>query len=312
MSHSIVTLTLNPALDISSSADIVIPNHKLRCSNPVYEPGGGGINVARVVRRLGEQALAVVPLGGGAGQRVEALLADEGIPLHAVTIEAETRESITIGVDATEDQFRFVFPGPSLSQSELEICEQALVDEAKAALCVIISGSLPSGVPANALASLVEAVSPASVIIDTSGEALTAALQSGAFLVKPSARELAAIVGRELPTEIEVIEAAKSVLRDSQVENLVVSIGAGGAIALGRDGSFLRLRAPAVRVASAVGAGDSMVGGIAVGLARGLSLPEALKLGIAAGTATVLTSGTNLCDPDAVASLLPLVAVDQA
>ncbi len=311
MASSIVTLTLNPALDISSSANIVIPNHKLRCSTPIYEPGGGGINVARVVRRLGEEVLAVVPLGGGAGHRVESLLEDEGIPLRAVAIKAETRESITIGVDATEDQFRFVFPGPSLSQSELMTCEQALVDEAKTASCVIISGSLPSGVPSHALSSLVEAVSPASVIIDTSGEALLEALQSGAYLVKPSARELAGIVGRDLPTEIEVIAAAKSVLKDSRVENLVVSIGAGGAIALGEDGSIRRLRAPTVRVASAVGAGDSMVGGIAVGLARGLSLSEALRLGIAAGTATVLTSGTNLCDPEAVASLLPLVVVDQ-
>ncbi len=307
---SVVTLTLNPALDISSSVNAVFPNHKLRCSDPVYDPGGGGINVARVARRLGQTVLAVVPLGGGAGQRIEDLLAFEGIPLRSVPIRAETRESITIGVSSSEDQYRFVFPGPHVSGEELADCEQAVVEAASNAACVVISGSLPSSVPREAMASLVRAVAPVPVLIDTSGEALQSALQSGAFLVKPSARELAAIAGRELITEAEVIDAARSVLADSNVNTLVVSIGAGGAIVLDKEGHELRLRAPTVQVKSAVGAGDSMVAGIAVGLARGLTFERAIRLGIAAGTATVLTSGTDLCDPDSVEELLPLVVVD--
>ncbi len=307
---AIVTLTLNPALDISSWAENVVPNHKVRCSAPVYDPGGGGINVARVAKRLGQSVLAVIPLGGGVGDRIEALLRNEGIPIRPVPIVAETRESLTIGVGSTEDQFRFVFPGPEITLGELRACERAVVEAAHEAACVVISGSLPSGVPVGVMESLVAALDPVPVLVDTSGDALVSALQSGAFLVKPSARELAALVGRELITEAEVVTAAREVLGDSSVSTLVVSIGAGGAIVFQRSGEVLRLRAPAVRVASAVGAGDSMVAGFAVGLARGLSTQEMGRLGIAAGTAAVLTAGTELCRSEDVESLLPQVVLD--
>lgn len=306
----IVTLTLNPALDISSGVESVVPNHKLRCSPPTYEPGGGGINVARVAKRLGCSVEAVVPLGGSAGQRVAKLVELEGIPLVQVPIQAETRESITIGATNTSDQYRFVFPGPEVTESELVDCERALAKAAVGATCVVISGSVPSNLPEHTLASMVASLAPTPVLIDTSSDALRLALQSGAYLVKPSARELASVVDRLLLTEAEIIDAARQVLRESTVSNLAVSIGAGGAVILGQDGRFLRVRAPTVKVTSTVGAGDSMVAGFAVGLDRGMDLSGSACLGVAAGTATVMTPGTNLCDPEQVESLLPLVSVE--
>ncbi len=304
----IVTLTLNPALDISSSVPVVSPSHKLRCTAPVVEPGGGGINVSRVCQRLGERSVAVVPVGGAVGNRLTDLLAAEGIDARVVPLAEETRESISITEETTGHQYRFVLPGPALQAGEIEACHRAVTEAAADARCLVVSGSLPEGVDPRIIADLVAALPDVDVLVDTSGSALPAALQSGAYLVKPSARELASVVGRTLHTEAEVTEAAIEVHGSSRVEVLVASIGAGGAIVVDHRGPH-RLRAPSVQVRSTVGAGDSMVAGLAVGRQRGLDADRAAALGVAAGTATVLTEGTGLCRRDDVERLLGAVAV---
>ena len=309
-SPPIVTLTLNPALDVSSAVDVVAPTHKLRCDEPQEESGGGGINVSRVCKRLGEPTIAVAPLGGGIGHQVGSLLSAEGIATRCIEIEENTRQSITILENSTGDQYRFVFPGPVLTKDDLARCCEAVVEVAEGSRCLVISGSVPSGSDDALTAELVERLPNTAVVVDTSGEALAAALQSGAHLVKPSARELSRVVNAELRTEAEVEAAARDLLGRSRVDGLVVSIGAGGAIAVPATGPSIRLRAPTVQVRSAVGAGDSMVAGLAVGVHRGWDLRESAKLGVAAGTATVLSDGTMLCDPVDVDALLPLVVID--
>lgn len=304
---AIVTLTLNPALDVSSSVPVVAPSHKLRCSAPQAEPGGGGINVTRVCRRLGEESIAVVPLGGPAGLRVAGLLTDEGIDARSIAVAGETRESLSITEDSTGHQYRFVMPGPTLTGDEVAACHRATVAAAAGARCLVISGSFPDGADPALIADLVRDLPDVKVVVDTSGPALEAALASGAHLVKPSARELALAVGRTLHTETDVADAAVEVHRRGRVDVIVASIGAGGAIVISDDG-LLRLRAPSVQVRSAVGAGDSMVAGLAVGIQRGLPIAEAAALGVAAGTATVLTEGTGLCRPEDVERLLGSVA----
>ncbi len=309
-STPIVTLTLNPALDVSLSTAVVVPTHKLRTSKPRYQPGGGGINVSRVCRRLGEITVAVLPLGGPPGGRMADLLIEEldEADVRTIPMAGDTRESISIVASTTGDQYRFVLPGPSLGRSEVDLCIDAVAATVLAAgsRCVVVSGSVPDGVELDIFARLVALVPEASVIVDTSGPALTAALRSGAYLVKPSARELAAAAGRELLTEADIIDAAREVKSDSDVEVIVVSIGPGGAVVLTADDT-IRLRAPTVQVRSAVGAGDSMVAGIAVGLNRQLDLTQAVALGVAAGTAAVLTDGTDLCHVEDVDRLLTLV-----
>ena len=308
MTPSIVTLTLNPALDISSTAAVIAPTHKLRCTSPVEEPGGGGLNVARVCRRLGEDTLAVVPLGGSLGRRIDELLTEEGLPHISVPIAGQSRQSMTVTQTNNGDQFRFVFPGPSLSPAEVTRCRDAVIEATRGAKCLVISGSMPGGVDGQIFGELVGALPDVKVILDTSGPALKTAMNSGAYLVKPSAKELASVVDRDLETEADVRDAALQVVRTAELQAIAVSIGPGGVIVASADGNVMRLRAPTVKVKSAVGAGDSMVAGIAVGIARGLSLEESITLGIASGTAAVLSPGTQLCDPGDVERLLPLVA----
>jgi len=309
--QKIVTLTLNPALDVSVDVDVVVPTHKLRTSRPRYEPGGGGINVSRVCHRLGQPTVAVVPLGGPSGQRMTELLNNELIEsdTHIAPIAGDTRESIAVNSTSSGDQYRFVLPGPELGQDEIDACLKAVVAAAgdpAQCRCVVISGSVPPGVDESFIGRLVGELSHASVVVDTSRSALQAALSSGAYIVKPSARELAAIVDRPLITEGDIMEAALEVQEWASVEVLVVSIGPGGAVVV-TDNTIRRVRAPTVQVRSAVGAGDSMVAGIAVGIQRGLDLIESVALGVAAGTAAVLTDGTDLCQQDDVGRLLPLV-----
>lgn len=308
----LVTLTLSPALDVATTVDQVVPTHKLRCQSPRFDPGGGGINVARVAKRLGVSVCAVAPLGGGIGDEVERFLVEEGVPVRRVDVAATTRQSFSVVEASTRDQYRFVVPALALSTDETRRCIEAVVEEGSSAHCVVISGSLPDGMSPDFMSEIVVGIAPIPVVIDVSGEALGQALTSGAKVVKPSAKELSAVAGRELYTEHEILDAAIAVLRDSTVGALVVSIGPGGAFLLVRDQAPMRFRAPTVRVASTIGAGDSMVAGIAVAMCDQRDLVEATRLGIAAGTATVLTEGTALCTPEDVARLLPMVTVDRS
>lgn len=306
---SIITLTLNPALDVTTSVDVVTPTHKLRCGPATAEPGGGGVNVARVVDRLGEPTLAVVPLGGATGSRLGECLAAESVDYVAVPTSGETRESFTVNELSTGNQFRFVIPGHPLDHEALAACREQVLASAQNASCLVISGSMPEEFPDGFLDELITAVEQldTSVLIDTSGPALLEAINSAARLVKPSARELSAVVGRDLITEADIHRGLLEMGSEARCGAIVVSIGAGGAMLLDRDDGFHRFRAPTVRVNSAVGAGDSMVAGIAVALARGQSMADAVQLGIATGTAAVLTAGSELCHPADVDALYPLV-----
>lgn len=311
MSQSgVIALTFSPALDVATSVDVVTPSRKLRCDSPRQEPGGGGINVARVVQRLGIDATAVAPLGGDRGRRVAEQLGDEGVAVEQVVVEHTIRQSFAVTEESTGQQYRFVLPPQRLAPEEADRCVNATCDLAVAARCVVVSGSIDLPDVDEVLRNIVEVVRPVPVLIDTSGDALDAALSSGAALVKPSARELAELVGRSLDTEEDVTTAAADVVARSDVDAVLVSIGAGGAVLVRSGQPTLRFRAPTDRVRSTIGAGDSLVAGIASGLAGGQDLVDAIRLGIAAGTATVLTEGTELCNPGVVDELLPLVAVD--
>jgi 6-phosphofructokinase 2 len=307
----IVTLTFSPALDVATSVDVVTPSRKLRCDAPRYEPGGGGVNVARVAQRLGADAIAIAPLGGDQGRLVSEQLAAEGVQVEQILIDHPIRQSFAVTEESTGHQFRFVLPPQPLEASEAERCVDAACELAEKAACLVISGSIDLPDVWAVLRNIVTLVAPVPVLLDTSGTALDAALDSGAALVKPSARELADLVGSTLRTEDDIIRAAVTTIERSDVGALLVSIGAGGAILARKDAPIVRFRAPTVQVRSTIGAGDSLVAGIATGLSKGHSLEESVRLGIAAGTATVLTEGTDLCDPLAVEELLPLVAVDR-
>ena len=293
--QKIVTLCMNPALDITTRTDVVRPTDKMRCAGARYDPGGGGINVAHVAQVLGAAATAVFPAGGPAGELVDNLLLAEGLATHRIMIGGSTRESFTIDETSTDRQYRFVLPGPALTVAEQTECLSHLRRAAASAAIVVASGSLPPGVPEDFYQQVAGICADIGVrlLLDTSGVGLTT-INSGVFLLKPSVRELQEAVGRVLRTGPEQLAAAMELIDCGVARYVLVSRGADGAILAGRDCG--QLFAPVtVPPGSGVGAGDAMVAGVAVGITRGWPLTDAVRLGIAAGAAMLLTPGTAPC-----------------
>ncbi|TFB46803.1 1-phosphofructokinase family hexose kinase [Cryobacterium tagatosivorans] len=300
----ILTVTVNPALDISSSIDRVTTDRKLRCGPTRRGPGGGGVNVARVVQRLGGQALAVYAVGGPSGDAYRQLIEAERLPAVAVPIAGSTRESFTVDETSTEKQYRFVLQGPELSEAEWRACLAAVEQSIPVGGYVVASGSLPPGVPSDFYARVARLTRArdARCLVDASGPALAEALAEGVFLVKPSRRELAEHVGAELDTEQSQVAAASALVAQGAAEFVALSLGAAGAVLASRTG-IIRLPVPRVHVRSTVGAGDSFVGAFVLRVAQGRDPEEAFRAAVAAGTATTMTPGTELCRRDDVERL---------
>ncbi|PIQ86124.1 MAG: phosphofructokinase [Candidatus Omnitrophica bacterium CG11_big_fil_rev_8_21_14_0_20_45_26] len=295
----IITLTMNPAIDKNASVRQVEPNRKLRCQEPSFFPGGGGINVARAVHKLGGEVKAIYPAGGPTGDRLEQLLEKEGISQRRIKTESCMRESLAITEEATNNQYRFEMPGPHLRETEWKNCIEIILKESQTADFLVASGTLPPGVPDDFYAQLAGKTRDAhlKLIVDTSGEPLKKIKGSGLFLLKPNLRELCDLTGRELASEEDQEKAAKELVNDGTCEVLVLSLGAGGVLLVTRDLQE-RFRSPTVSVKSRIGAGDSTVAGIVLGLTRKMALKEAVMFGIAAGVAAVMTPGTELCRRD--------------
>ena len=292
---TIVTLTMNPALDIATSTARVIPTHKLRCAPPRYDPGGGGINVARAVHALGGDAVAIFPIGGPAGEMIRHLLEQEGVRHRPIAIAGFTRESLAVEDRQAGEQFRFILPGPEVPESDQERCLDQLSAAAAEADYIVASGSLPLGVPEDFYARVAVLAQKLDrrLVLDTSGAALKQA-SPGIYLLKPSLRELQDLVGREIGNPLEQEKAAREVIDQGRCQIVVLSLGAEGALLVTTE-ECERFSAVPVDARSTVGAGDSMLAGIVLGLSRGLPLREAVCFGLAAGAAALLGSGTELC-----------------
>jgi 6-phosphofructokinase 2 len=292
---AIVTLTMNPALDIATVTERVVPAHKLRCATPRYDPGGGGINVARAMHALGGDAVAIFPAGGAAGEMIRHLLDQEGVAYHAIAIAGFTRESLSVEEHQSGNQYRFILPGPEIGPADQKRCLDQLSLLASEASYIVASGSLPLGVPDDFYARVGELTKRHGkrLVLDTSGAALKLAGR-GVFLLKPSLRELEDLSGREIRTKDDQERAARDVIEQGRSEIVVVSLGAAGALLATADGTE-RFAALPVQARSTIGAGDSMLAGIVLGLSRGLPLHEAVRYGMAAGTAALFGSGTELC-----------------
>jgi 6-phosphofructokinase 2 len=293
--ETIVTLTLNPAIDGSSEAEAVRHTNKVRTFHERYDPGGGGINVARVIGELGADALAVCLAGGATGDLLDALLDARGVNYRRIPIQGDTRINHVVFERSSGREYRFVAEGPDLQEDEAEACLDALrgIDCAY----LVVSGSLPRGIPDDFYARVADiaAGNGAKLVLDTSGPALKTTLDhGGVHLVKPSLGEFELLVGRKLDDFEAVGEAARELVGRGCAEMIAVTLGRDGAVLASRDGVFHR-EVPDVEVKSAVGAGDSFVGGMTFGLATGLSRQDAFLFGMAAGTAAVLTPGTELC-----------------
>jgi len=308
--NDIVTLTMNPTIDVSTSVDRVMPIHKLRCKGIQRDPGGGGINVARVARRLGAPVTAVYTAGGSLGQLLQQLVQRERINSRAVRIAAETRENFTVDEDATGQQFRFVLAGPQVSPQEWAECLNAIESLDPFPDYLVASGSLAPGAPNDFYVRVAQVAKArdAKLIVDTSGPALKAVLDEGVYLIKPSRRELTQLMGPPLDQEEDWVAACRRIVDAQQAAVVALTLGDQGALLMTRQGGW-RAAALAVKPVSAVGAGDSFLGGMVWSLASGHQLEEAFRYGIACGSAALLTPGTELCRPEDVKRLLGQVTL---
>ena len=300
----ILTLTLNPTIDIFSDVESVRPVRKMRTENARYDPGGGGINVARVINRLGGEVEAVFLAGGMTGMWLDTLLGKEDVPRQKIEIAGETRVAFAVNEKASGLDYRFVPSGPMVTEAEIG----TFMDVVRAfdGGYVVASGSLPKGCSADILIEIARAASGkgARFVLDSSGEGLKATLsQAKVYLVKPSRGELESYVGHALD-DAGVSEAAADLVHRGVAELVAVTLGAQGAVLAHSDG-VIRVSAPQIKARSTIGAGDSFLGAMVWALSRGWLLADALHLAVAAGAAAITRPGTQLCRREDIVSHYP-------
>lgn len=289
----ILTVTLNPCIDKSSAAEKMKPESKLRCSEVVNEPGGGGINVSKALQKLETASVALFPAGGHNGNMLCSLLREAHIVFHAVDTKVETRENWVVLENSTNNQYRFTFPGRAVQEETII----TLVDQIRSFTpsFVIASGSLPPGLPDYFYGLIVKHAKSvgARCIVDTSGPALQALKGKGAYLIKPNIGELCKMLDIEWLDKEEVPAAAQQAIRDGFAEMIAVSMGPEGAWLISAAEKHFAV-APKVEKKSTVGAGDSMVAGMTYMLQQGRTLREVINFGVACGSAATMNEGTQL------------------
>lgn len=305
----VLTLTLNPALDIATRVGRVTAGPKLRCAAPQYDPGGGGLNVSRALRHLGGDSLALVGLGGATGERLAALIRDEGVAFLAILAPGETRLSLTVTEDATGQQFRFLLPGPEWDEDAQARVLSLLERTARPGGIAVISGSQPPGVAPDFPARLAGAMPQCRVVLDTSGAALDSALRDpvpGLAVLRMDGGEARRASGLALESHADAADFAQALARRGVARRVLIARGAEGNI-LATAEARMMVRTPAVPERSRVGAGDSFVAGFVLAMARGEGDAKALALGAAAAAAAVMTEATQLCRAEDVRRILPQV-----
>ena len=302
----ILTVTLNPCIDKSSRVEKIKPDHKLRCTEVVNEPGGGGINVSKALKKLETPSVALFPAGGHNGNMLCSLLKEEDILFHAVDTKVETRENWIVLETSVNHQYRFTFPGRAVTGETVKL----LIDQIRsfAPAFVVASGSLPPGLPDYFYGLIVKNASSvgAKCIIDTSGPALQAIQGKHAYLIKPNISELCKMLGVDWLDREEIPNAARQAIADGFAEIIVVSMGAAGAWLVSKEKRYF-VKAPSVEKRSTVGAGDSMVAGITYYLQKNKSLQESIRFGVACGSAATMHDGTRLFDKEDAEKLFLMI-----
>jgi 6-phosphofructokinase 2 len=291
----IITITLSPAIDKTTSTYKIVPEKKMRCLHPTYEPGGGGINVSRALEHLGCESLAMYFAGGFNGDFFKNLLVKENIRSLIVPVKAHTRTNIIVVETSTGQQYRFGMESQPAKEEDWKLF-LTMLEEQEDYEYVVASGSLPDGVPLDFFGRVSAIVKRknAKLIVDTSDEALKQAVQEGVFMIKPNLNELSFLFGQEELQKDEVIQAAQSIIKNKGCEIMAVSMGKDGAL-LVTENEYWHIVPPDITVKSTVGAGDSMVAGMVYALSRGFSWRDVLCYGVSCGTAATMNAGTALC-----------------
>jgi len=293
----ILTVTLNPALDVTTSVGRLQPRHKLRCSAPRYDAGGGGANVSRAIKLLGGTSCAFVALAGAMGHQYRDILVAAGIDSEIWESDGETRFSLTVMEDASGEHFRFVLPGPAFEPGQAEtLLGKLAATIASGYRFVVASGSLPPGLPQDYYGKVARLTreAGAAFVVDAAGPALAATFAERPYLVRLNHREAQELIGGD-NSEEAAHKLTEDLIERRVAEVVVVTVGDQGAI-VAAERTRLRIHPPRVQVKSSVGAGDSFVGALVLGLAKGWPLEDACRFGVAAAASAVTTPATELCE----------------
>ena len=291
----IVTITLNPSIDKSISVPSLIADQKLKCNNVQFEPGGGGINISRVIQHLGGKSDAFFLAGGNFGNFFIELIKTKKIDFQPFRIKNETRESIILFDESNSNQYLLNVEGPIITNKESNAFLKS-ISKLKQVDYLVVSGSLPKGISNDYFVQLAKTANKigAKFILDTSGEPLKMALNERVYLIKPNLKEMGLLFGIEKIELAVAKEKAIELVQSKKCEIVVVSLGPNGALVVTKDFAE-HFQVPKVKKISTVGAGDSMVAGIVLKLSEGRTIQEAVKYGLACGSATTMNPGGILC-----------------
>jgi 1-phosphofructokinase family hexose kinase len=307
----IITLTLNPAIDQTLVVPKFVAGDTIRVKSSRFDPGGKGINVSRVIQELGGKSLAMGFAPGGLGRYIEQTLEARGIETDFVHTRGETRTNITILDESRHIHTILSDPGPNTEPKNAGELRSRLRKRLQPGDWLVVAGSIPPPLDVSIYTEIIrEAVERgAHTVLDADGDALIAGAAAKPEMVKGNRRELERFLGKHLDDEATTLEAALEV-HGKGIPIVAVTRGREGAIAT-IDDTCLRGIAPRVRAVSAVGSGDAFLAGVVLTLSRGGGMKDALQLGVAAGTAAVLTPGTELCRRREVDILYPRVKVEE-
>ncbi len=310
----ILSLTLNPALDIAASVDKIVIGPKLRCEGGQFSAGGGGVNASRAIRILGGDSTCFVAVGGAIG----ALLVEQlrKIDIDPVLFETngQTRQNIAVHEAHTNQQLRVVLPGPVWGEACNRDIVPRILEHITPDTWVIASGSLPDGLPVDFYQHLNAAVvnAGARLVLDTSNRVLEASV-SGAGLpyeiLRMDLLEAEELAGKPFANKCEQADFAQKLVNDGVAGMAILARGADGSIFATKERRFM-VHPPATPVDSKVGAGDSFVGALTLALSQGQPLQQAGILATSAAASAVQTPAGELCVPEMVADLMDRCVVE--
>lgn len=304
----VITLTINPALDKSAKVDNITPFDKLECYNITYHPGGGGVNISRVLHRLGIESDCLFPYGGKTGEHLVELLKEQNVNVISTPISNLTRENFAVFNTQTKLQYRFGMPTSPFLEHELHPIETLINEHVSSGDIFVISGSLPTGLPTKYYSKLIENLTAkqVKVIVDTSGPVFNEVLKNELFLIKPNQKELARLAGKESLTKTEREAFALKMVTDNIAKYVVVSLGKDGAFMAHKNG-IEYVAAPVISVNSTIGAGDSMVAGLIYAITQAQTPKNMLRWGVACGVSATLSEGSDLAHKENIDKILKLV-----
>jgi tagatose 6-phosphate kinase len=310
MIHMILVICLNPALQRTLWFNKFDHGEVNRASRKALSAGGKGVHVARIITALGENATLLTVLGGHAGESIKKYLERDHISYKAVSVNSETRNCTTILDCNSNKQTEVVEEGDRITKSESEAVVRAFQHLLKKSRFLVISGTALPGFAKTIYQKFVRMARQEGVqtLIDATGDLLKQSLRGNPFLVKPNWKEMETLVQEKIRNIKTMKESMKEIHREG-ADSVLVTTESSSAI-LFHEARFYRIDPPQVKVVNFIGSGDGVAAGISVGMVRGLSLIESIRLGIACGTANCKTPVAGVVRPNDVQSMVSKVRIE--